>query len=97
MKCLKVSFFWIVLGLLLEVMVIYFRVVVYVRDIVLVLEDVVDWYFGDEVVIISGIGVVGVKFMEEIVIVEIVYNVDFYLRLFLRYCMLVRFRLDGRR
>lgn len=51
----------------------------------LALEDAVDWHSGDEVVIISGMGVEGAKPMEEIVVVETVHNADLYLRSPLRY------------
>jgi hypothetical protein len=52
---------------------------------VLALEDTVDWYPGDEVVIISGTGVEGAQLIEEIVIVETVHNADLHLRFPLRY------------
>ncbi|XP_070370876.1 fibrocystin isoform X2 [Equus asinus] len=72
-------------GLLPEVMVTHLRAAAYARDTVLALEDAVDWHPGDEVVIISGIGVAGAKPMEEIVIVETVHNADLHLRSPLRY------------
>lgn len=78
-------------------MVTHLRAAAYAQDTVLALEDAVDWHPGDEVVIISGIGVAGAKPMEEIVIVETVHNADLHLRSPLRYCMSAWLRLDGRR
>lgn len=66
-------------------------------DTVLALEDAVDWKSGDEVVIISGMGVEGAKPMEEIVIVETVHNADLYLRSPLRYQLTAWVHLGGRR
>lgn len=73
------------LGSLPEVTVTHLRAPAYARDKVLSLEDAVDWHSGDEVVIISRIGVKGAKPMEEIVIVDVVHNTDLYLRSPLRY------------
>ncbi|XP_003404487.2 fibrocystin [Loxodonta africana] len=72
-------------GRLPEVMVTHLRAAAHAWDTVLALEDAVDWHPGDEVVIISGIGVEGAKPMEEIVIVETVHNADLHLRSPLRY------------
>uniref|UniRef100_H0XDH1 Fibrocystin n=1 Tax=Otolemur garnettii TaxID=30611 RepID=H0XDH1_OTOGA len=72
-------------GSLPEVIVTHLRVAAHAQDTVLALEDAVDWQPGDEVVIISGTAVEGVKPMEEIVIVETVHNTDLYLRSPLRY------------
>ncbi|KAF0885311.1 PKHD1 protein, partial [Crocuta crocuta] len=72
-------------GSLPEVTVTHLRAPAYARDKVLALEDAVDWHSGDEVVIISRIGVKGAKPMEEIVIVDVVHNTDLYLRSPLRY------------
>ncbi|KAM5286797.1 fibrocystin isoform 2-T3 [Hipposideros larvatus] len=72
-------------GSLPEVIVTHLRAAAYAHDTVLALEDAVDWHSGDEVVIISGIGVEGAKPMKEIVIVETVHNADLHLRAPLRY------------
>ncbi|XP_029801305.1 fibrocystin [Suricata suricatta] len=72
-------------GLLPELTVTHLRAPAYAHDKALSLEDAVDWHPGDEVVIISGIGVKGAKPMEEIVIVDAVHNTDLYLRSPLRY------------
>ncbi|XP_014638035.1 PREDICTED: fibrocystin [Ceratotherium simum simum] len=72
-------------GLLPEVTVTHLRAAAYARDTVLALEDAVDWHPGDEVVIISGIGVEGSKPTEEVVIVETVHDADLHLRSPLRY------------
>ncbi|XP_073938075.1 fibrocystin isoform X2 [Castor canadensis] len=72
-------------GSLPEVIVTHLRVAAHAQDTVLALEDTVDWYPGDEVVIISGTGVEGAQLIEEIVIVETVHNADLHLRFPLRY------------
>ncbi|ELK28746.1 Fibrocystin [Myotis davidii] len=72
-------------GSLPEVIVTHLRAAASVHDTVLALEDAVDWHSGDEVVIISGVGVEGARPMEEIVVVETVHNADLYLRSPLRY------------
>ncbi|XP_070274536.1 fibrocystin [Myotis yumanensis] len=72
-------------GSLPEVIVTHLRAAASAHDTVLALEDAVDWHSGDEVVIISGMGVEGAKPMEEIVVVETVHNADLYLRSPLRY------------
>ncbi|XP_007934471.1 fibrocystin [Orycteropus afer afer] len=68
-----------------EVIVTHLRAAAHAHDTVLALEDAVDWHPGDEVVIISGVGVKGAKLIEEIVIVETVHNTDLHLRSPLRY------------
>ncbi|XP_021565317.1 fibrocystin-like, partial [Carlito syrichta] len=72
-------------GSLPEVIVTHLRAAAHAGDTMLALEDSVDWHPGDEVVIISGIGVEGAKPKEEIIIVETVHNADLYLRSPLRY------------
>ncbi|XP_023383464.1 fibrocystin-like [Pteropus vampyrus] len=72
-------------GSLPEVIVTHLRAAAYAHDTVLALEDAVNWHSGDEVVIISGIGVKDAKPVEEIVIVETVHNADLHLRSPLRY------------
>ncbi|XP_074189167.1 fibrocystin isoform X5 [Rhinolophus sinicus] len=72
-------------GSLPEVIVTHLQAAAYAHDTVLALEDAVDWRSGDEVVIVSGIGIEGAKPMEEIVIVESVHNTDLHLRAPLRY------------
>ncbi|XP_053078676.1 fibrocystin isoform X8 [Acinonyx jubatus] len=72
-------------GSLPEVTVTHLRAAAYASDKVLALEDAVDWHSGDEVVIISGIGVKGAKPIEEMVIVDTVHTTDLYLRSPLRY------------
>ncbi|XP_058162846.1 fibrocystin isoform X2 [Dasypus novemcinctus] len=72
-------------GPLPGVIVTHLRAAAHARDTVLALEDAVNWYPGDEVVIFSGIGIKDAKPMEEIVIVETVHNADLYLRTPLRY------------
>ncbi|XP_066215311.1 fibrocystin isoform X2 [Saccopteryx leptura] len=72
-------------GSLPEVIVTHLRAAAYAQDTVLALEDAVDWHSGDEVVIISGMGVEGAKPMEEIVIVDTVHHTDLHLRSPLRY------------
>ncbi|XP_037698842.1 fibrocystin isoform X3 [Choloepus didactylus] len=68
-----------------EVIVTHLRAAAHAHDTVLALEDAVDWYPGDEVVVISGTGVQGARPLEEIVIVETVHNADLHLRTALRY------------
>ncbi|XP_054425451.1 fibrocystin [Pteronotus mesoamericanus] len=72
-------------GSLPEVTVTHLRAVAHAHDTVLALEDAVDWHSGDEVVIISGMGVEGAEPMEETVIVETVHHADVHLRFPLRY------------
>ncbi|XP_019312940.2 fibrocystin [Panthera pardus] len=72
-------------GSLPEVTVTHLRAAAYASDKVLALEDAVDWHSGDEVVIISGIGIKGAKPIEEMVIVDTVHTTDLYLRSPLRY------------
>ncbi|KAM7135910.1 fibrocystin isoform 3-T3 [Molossus nigricans] len=68
-----------------EVIVTHLRAAASAGDTVLALEDAVDWHSGDEVVIISGMGVEGTKPTEEIVTVETVHDADLHLRSPLRY------------
>nr|XP_045012449.1 fibrocystin isoform X2 [Jaculus jaculus] len=68
-----------------EVIVTHLRAAARARDMVLALEDAVDWHPGDEVVIISGTGAQDAKPAEEIVTVESVYGSDLRLRSPLRY------------
>ncbi|KAM8778545.1 fibrocystin isoform 4-T4 [Rhynchonycteris naso] len=72
-------------GSLPEVIVTHLRAAAHAHDTVLALEDAVDWHSGDEVVIISGMGVEGAEPMEEIVIVDTVHDTDLHLRSPLRY------------
>lgn len=80
LKCLKIKFPLAASGSLPEVTVTHLRAAAYAHDTVLALEDAVDWHPGDEVVIVSGIGVEGTKLVEETVIVETVNNADLHLR-----------------
>ncbi|XP_045699281.1 fibrocystin isoform X7 [Phyllostomus hastatus] len=72
-------------GSLPEIIVTHLRAAAHAHDTVLALEDAVDWLSGDEVVIISGMGVKGDKPMEETVLVDTVHNADLHLRSPLRY------------
>ncbi|XP_055986612.1 fibrocystin [Sorex fumeus] len=72
-------------GLLPEILVTHLRAAAYAHDTVLALEDPVDWHRGDEVVIISGVGVDGAEAVEEVVIVETVHDSNLHLRDPLRY------------
>ncbi|XP_036910620.1 fibrocystin isoform X3 [Sturnira hondurensis] len=72
-------------GSLPEVIVTHLRAAAHAHDTMLALEDAVDWHSGDEVVIISGMGVQGAKPLEETVFVDAVHNADLHLRSPLRY------------
>lgn len=85
LKCLKANVPPTALGSLPEVIVTHLRAAAHARDTVLALEDAVDWHSGDEVVIISGMGVEGATPMEETVLVDAVQNADLHLRSPLRY------------